>query len=55
MAIQWTEALATGVETIEDSSEFLLDTSRNFSSGIKYRHKHRAEVQIDVDKFMGIK
>lgn len=37
---------------LEDSSESLLTPSGIFSSGIKYRPKHRAEVQIDADKFM---
>ncbi|MDF3004930.1 helix-turn-helix domain-containing protein [Caproiciproducens sp.] len=37
---------------LEDSPESLLTPPGIFSSGIKYRPKHRAEVQIDADKFM---
>ena len=37
---------------LEDSPESLLTPPGIFSSGIKYKPKHRAEVQIDADKFM---
>lgn len=37
---------------LEDSPETLLTPPGIFSSGIKYTPKHRAEVQIDSDKFM---
>ena len=37
---------------LEDCSESLLTPPGIFSSGIKYKPKHRAEVQIDADKFM---
>nr|WP_319489722.1 helix-turn-helix domain-containing protein [uncultured Caproiciproducens sp.] len=37
---------------LEDSPECLLTPPGIFSSGIKYRPRHRAEVQLDADKFM---